>query len=109
MINYEDRIDKIKEIMQKQGLTQKQFAEAIGCTQQNISRLLNGKGHITENFLKRVHETFPQYSMIELMCFKDGSVLSAGICNNKDCNWYTNRYKNGCAMLNNISGCKERR
>lgn len=105
---YQDRINKIKEIIRKRTLTQKQFAEIVGYTQQSISRYLVGKSRITENFLIRVHEAFPEYSMRELMCFKDETDLSGGICRNRKCKWYRSNFKNGCYMLNNVSDCTDK-
>ena len=105
---YKNRIDKIREIISNKKMTQKQFAKAIGYTQESISRFLNGKSRITEGFLQSVNKAFPEYSMYELMCFIDETILSDGICKNINCKWYRPEWRNGCLMLNSIKSCKDK-
>ena len=45
---------KVRRRMQDLGMTQKQLAEALGCTQQHVSVLLNGKVNMTLETLAKL-------------------------------------------------------
>lgn len=100
------RIDKIKQIIIQKKMTQKQFAECIGVTEQHLCRLLKGKFPVKETFLISINKAFPEYSMYELGCFEDEADLSDGICINAYCVMNRHGWSNGCVMLNSIKSCK---
>lgn len=56
------RGQRLKELMQEQGLTQKELAERIGKAQNTVSRLINGKHELTEVLANIIAEAFPPYN-----------------------------------------------
>lgn len=54
---------KVRRRMQVLGMTQKQLAEALGCTQQHISVLLNGKVNMTLETLAKLEKAL-QFDLI---------------------------------------------
>ena len=43
--------EKIKELLQKKGTTQKHFSQTVGVKEANISRALKGNGSISMNYV----------------------------------------------------------
>ena len=57
----DDQIRKrIKKLMLREGLTQTQFAEAIGKSQPQVSDILRGKVKVTDNFMEDIYNAFPK-------------------------------------------------
>lgn len=54
---------KVRRRMQDMGMTQKQLAEALGCTQQHVSVLLNGKANMTLETLAKLENAL-QFDLI---------------------------------------------
>ena len=54
------RAERITELMERENLRQSDLAAAIGSTQQNISRVLSSQ-RISESFIQRIIEAFPDY------------------------------------------------
>ncbi|MBR5255428.1 MAG: helix-turn-helix transcriptional regulator [Bacteroidales bacterium] len=54
---------KVRRRMQELGMTQKQLAEALGCSQQHVSVLLNGKVNMTLETLAKLENAL-QFDLI---------------------------------------------
>lgn len=54
---------KVRRRMQELGMTQKKMAEALGCTQQHVSMLLNGKVNMTLETLAKLENAL-QFDLI---------------------------------------------
>ena len=56
----------IYDAMQEQGLIGKQLAKACGCTNVHLSRVLNGRGHISVDLIKKIcqHLNLPESAVL---------------------------------------------
>ena len=57
------RAKRVKYIYDDQGLTQAQFAERIGMSQQNVSKIVNMKIPLTDTIAQVIINEFPQYRL----------------------------------------------
>jgi transcriptional regulator with XRE-family HTH domain len=74
---------KVRRRMQELDMTQKQLAEALGCTQQHVSVLLNGKVNMTLETLAKLEKAL-QFDLIgvSLESFdKPGGLSSSSLLN----------------------------
>ena len=77
------RAERVKILINREGITQNDFAVRIGQTQQNISRILNLKTALTEETARIIVEKFPEYRIEWLLGYDDSmtnrDVLSSAI------------------------------
>jgi transcriptional regulator with XRE-family HTH domain len=69
--------ERIKQIMEHEGLKPSEFAEAIGIKRAAISHYMSGRNEPSLDVVKRIHETFPFIS-IEWLLYGKGEMLSIG-------------------------------
>ena len=62
---------RLKQICQEQGITQKQLHEKIHLSQQAISAIVKGKASLTGDIANKVIEVFPQYRIEWLLGYDD--------------------------------------
>lgn len=69
---------RVRRRMSELGWTQKRLAEALGCTQQHISILLNGKVNMTLETLAKLENAL-QFSLIKnVLAYSDGYSYPVG-------------------------------
>jgi len=69
-------VERVKTMVEEQGWTQSEFAEAAGMTQGAVSRIFNGgRAGSSLNFLEAIHNAFPQEDIRIFLIF-DGTVKS---------------------------------
>lgn len=56
------RADRMRIIMNEQGMTQEKFADKVGTSQQTISKILCYKIPLTSELIDGIHIAFPDYS-----------------------------------------------
>lgn len=66
-----ERGKRLKQLCEEQGITQEELSRRIYISQQNISRMINGKANVTENTARIIAEKFPDYSFDWLMGHTD--------------------------------------
>ena len=54
------RAENVKKLLKREGITQKELAEKIGYSQQNISKIVQKKQPLTEEAAKLMIEAFPE-------------------------------------------------
>ena len=69
--------DRIREIMDKEQMTQKDFAEALGISQASLSSVLTGRTNPTNNHVKAIHNLFPNINTNWLV-FGEGDMYEDG-------------------------------
>lgn len=62
---------RLKQICQEQGITQRQLHEKIHLSQQGISAIVKGKASLTGDIANKVIEVFPQYRIEWLLGYDD--------------------------------------
>ena len=65
-ISYKKSGARLKELLRSYGITQKEFGEKFGYTQQHISQIINGKKRLTEDLAKKILEELGFASEIRL-------------------------------------------
>lgn len=55
--------DRLKDFLIKNGISQKEFAEKIGSTQQYVSAVLKNERNIGTNIITRIEKTYPKLDM----------------------------------------------
>ena len=65
------RIDRVKLIMRRENISQKDLAERTFQTQQNISRIMQKKQALTEENAKLINKAFPQYRLAWILGIDD--------------------------------------
>ena len=65
--------DRIAHIIRAKNLTAAEFALRLGIQPSNISHLLSGRNNPSLDFVKKLKETFPEYSL-ELIIFGRGPI-----------------------------------
>ena len=65
------RADRVKELIQREKITQKGLAKLIHQTPQNINRICNKQNALTEDTAKEIIKAFPQYRYEWLMGIDD--------------------------------------
>jgi len=68
-------IDRLKVIMEKEGLTPSQLADKLHIQRSGLSHILSGRNNPSLDFVKKVLTEFPQYGM-EWFIFGDTNVNS---------------------------------
>lgn len=65
------RAERVKTLIEREGIKQTAFAEKIHMTQQNVSRIINRKNALTEETARQIVEKFPDYRIEWLMGYDD--------------------------------------
>lgn len=69
--------DRIMQIMEKEGMTQQEFATALEISPSSLSSIFNGRTNPTNNHVQAVHRRFPKISINWLM-FGEGEMYGEG-------------------------------
>lgn len=69
--------DRIEHIIKAKNLTATQFAEEINIQRSGISHILSGRNNPSMDFILKVKETFPEYSLDWLLLGKGPMTVSA--------------------------------
>ena len=72
--------DRIHQIQDREGMSQKDFAAAIGISQASLSSIYNGRTLPTNRHVEAIHKRFPEIDTNWLM-FGEGEMLAAGDSN----------------------------
>lgn len=67
--------DRIRQIQDREGMSQKDFAAAIGISQASLSSIYNGRTLPTNRHVEAIHKRFPEIST-NWMMFGEGEMLS---------------------------------
>ena len=98
---------KVRRRMQELGMTQKQLAEALGCSQQHVSVLLNGKVNMTLETLAKLEnalqldligaslESFDKESSMSFLNDSFGKIPESGLNTRSLVDGYKPRKKKG--------------
>ena len=62
-MNYPEMKDRISHIIRAKNLTAAEFAIQLGIQPSNVSHLLSGRNNPSLDFVKKLKETFPEYSL----------------------------------------------
>ena len=65
------RAERVKKIIEREGINQIDFAKRISQTQQNISRIINLKTALTEETAQDIISAFPEYRIEWLLGYDD--------------------------------------
>ena len=65
------RAERVKQLIEEEGLTQTQFAESIFMSQQSVSRIVNQIMPLTEETAADIAFAFPKYSVEWLLGYSD--------------------------------------
>lgn len=65
------RADRLKQLIEREGLTQQKFAELTDQTQQNVSRIIKMKTPLTEYNAGEIIKHFPRYRIEGLLGYDD--------------------------------------
>ena len=69
--------DRIREIMEKEQMTQKDFAEVLGISQASLSSVLTGRTNPTTNHAAAIHRWFPKIST-DWLLYGEGDMYEDG-------------------------------
>ena len=72
-MEYSEMKDRIAHIIRAKNLTAAEFALRLGIQPSNISHLLSGRNNPSLDFVKKLKETFPEYSL-EWIIFGRGPI-----------------------------------
>ena|GEM_PF-5541143 len=61
------RADRVKCIIDNEGLSQQAFADKVNITQQHVSRIINYHSALVEDTARRIIEVFPAYNISWLL------------------------------------------
>jgi len=67
--------DRIRQIQDREGLSQKDFAAAIGISQASLSSIYNGRTLPTNRHVEAIHKRFPEINTNWIM-FGEGEMLN---------------------------------
>ncbi len=62
-MEYPEMKDRISHIIRAKNLTAAEFAVQLGIQPSNVSHLLSGRNNPSLDFVKKLKETFPEYSL----------------------------------------------
>ena len=62
-MDYPEMKDRISHIIRAKNLTAAEFAIQLGIQPSNVSHLLSGRNNPSLDFVKKLKETFPEYSL----------------------------------------------
>ena len=65
------RAERVKKIIELEGISQQDFAKLIFRTQQNVSRIVNLKTALTEETAQAIVKAFPKYRIAWLLGYDD--------------------------------------
>lgn len=65
------RAERVKKIIELEGISQQDFAKRIPMTQQNVSRIVNLKTALTEETAQDIVTAFPKYRIAWLLGYDD--------------------------------------
>lgn len=65
------RAERVKKLIEREGISQIDFANRIFQTQQNVSRIINLKTALTEETARLIIEAFPEYRIEWLLGYDD--------------------------------------
>lgn len=71
-----DMKDRIKQLMESQKMTQKEFASELCIAEGTLSSVFTGRTKPTNNIVSAIHERFPEVSIPWLM-FGEGDMLAS--------------------------------
>lgn len=66
--------ERIRKIMQREQMTQTDFAQALGISPSSLSSIFNGHTSPTNNHVQAIHRRFPEIS-IEWLMFGEGDMM----------------------------------
>ena len=69
--------ERIRKVMEREGMSQKDFSEAIGISQSSLSSILNGRTQTTSRLIEAIHKRFPDIST-NWMMFGEGDMSMDG-------------------------------
>lgn len=69
------RAERVKILIDREGITQTEFAERIFQTQQNVSRIINLKTALTEETARDIVSAFPGYRIEWLLGYDDSMTV----------------------------------
>ena len=75
-MDYPEMKDRIAHIIRAKNLTAAEFALRLGIQPSNISHLLSGRNNPSLEFVKKLKETFPEYSL-EWIIFGTGPITES--------------------------------
>ena len=64
------RVERIKTLIEREGLTKKEFANRISLAPETLSRILNQKSPLTERTAKDIIKAFPEYRIEWLLGYE---------------------------------------
>lgn len=70
------RVERVKELMKREKITQSALAKKIGYTQQGISRMLVAKTGIAESTIEEIVKAYPDYRKEWLMGYDDTMLVN---------------------------------
>ncbi len=69
--------ERIRQVMIREGMSQKEFSAAIGISQSSLSSILNGRTQTTSRLVEAIHKRFPDIST-NWMMFGEGDMSMDG-------------------------------
>lgn len=75
-MEFSEMKDRIAHIIRAKNLTAAEFASRIGIQPSNVSHLLSGRNNPSLDFVKKLKETFPEYSLDWLVMGKGPITVS---------------------------------
>lgn len=75
------RAERVKTLIERENITQQQFADRIFQSQQNVSRILNQKSALTEETARAIVTAFPNYRIEWLLGYDDAPTHESWIDN----------------------------
>ena len=75
------RAERVKKIIEREGINQIDFAKRISQTQQNISRIINLKTALTEETAQDIISAFPEYRIEWLLGYDDSMTTAEQFSN----------------------------
>ena len=75
------RFAKMLDELKADGMTQKDFASAVGVTQSFVSNLRNGKSALSVSLAKDIERAFPEYRAVWLLGLVDSPVSKVDALN----------------------------
>lgn len=67
--------ERIRKIMERENMSQKEFSEATGIKQSSLSSILNGHSQATNRHVEAIYKRFPEISLSWLM-FGQGEMIA---------------------------------
>lgn len=95
------RAERVKQIIEREGMTQQDFAKAVHHAQQNISKIINLKNALTEGTAQDIVNVFPKYNLEWLLGYSD--VMLKDDLLDSICQANAKRYNDGIAAVRTLA------